>query len=148
MNVDSERRERRHDRLVEYAQLTTRFDDMIEKMDEFQNGMEAKFDNLSRTVQQNKELVSLNDCTSIKIKTPSATHGKYNLNLPGAGSVDAQCVMDSDGKGWTVIMARDDNKRPHADFDKSKKKHKTNYYNASFAFFFGKQKIPKRYIKR
>ncbi len=148
MNVNSERRERRHDRLVEYTQLTARFDNMIEKMDEYRNEMDAKFDNLTKKVDYVAERIKPNvkvieekfdesqdivkkvdnfrDCTSIKNQEPSASGGKYDLFLPGIGNVDAQCVMDSNGKGWTVILARDDNVRPHVNFDQSKKK--TIYY--------------------
>ncbi len=139
VNVNSERRERRHDRIVEYSQLTEKvenltvefgnltmkFDILTEKVDYLAERVNTNLEQVEEKSDESqdnlKKMDHYRDCTSIKMENTSASHGKYDLFLPGVGNVDVQCMMDSDGKGWTVIMARDDNLRPHVDFDKSKK---------------------------
>ncbi len=59
------------------------------------------------------------DCTSIYEDNPWSGSGVHKLNLPDVGIINARCEM-TEGKGWTVLLLRDDDLRPHEDFDRSK----------------------------
>ncbi len=75
-------------------------------------------DKCMEKVENLKRNFTLRDCTSIKEDNPFSVSGLYKLNLPRVGRVEAQCYMDKAGKGWTVLMQRQDKAKPHISFDR------------------------------
>ncbi len=110
---------------MEFGKLTEKFDFLTEKVgylaERVNTNLELIEEKMDKLKDKMKQVKRFRDCTSIKNQKPLASGGKYDLWLPEYGYVYSQCVMDSNGKGWTVILARDDSTVPHVDFDKSKK---------------------------